>query len=110
MDFESKTKVFIEPQPWNQTVKVWLTARWGNGKRYNYTIGENGHMKATEVEDGMEPPSPLMIIPQDMLQDIVDAFTEKVPPTKRERVEAELEATKYHLEDMRKLALKDINK
>jgi hypothetical protein len=38
---------------------------------------------------------------------IVDAIVEKTPPAVKERISGELEATKYHLEDLRKLILKD---
>ena len=34
---------------------------------------------------------------------LVDAMSEQTPPTKKERAEADLEATKRHLDDMRRL-------
>jgi hypothetical protein len=37
---------------------------------------------------------------------IADAIAEKVPPTHQTSIDAELKATKYHLEDMRTLVLK----
>ena len=40
---------------------------------------------------------------QDGWQVIVDAAPETTPPTKKERVEAELDATKRHLAHMRRM-------
>ena len=56
-----------------------------------------------ELKEGAAPSEPFLRIPQDVWQLIVDAATETTPPTKKERVEAELEATKRHLDDMRHL-------
>lgn len=100
------TKVFVERMPWNDSTKIWVTSRGEDGRRFNYTIGKEGFLLATVVKEGEMAPNPLMILPFEFVDQFVDALIEKIPPVKKEVVESELNATKYHLEDMRKLVFK----
>jgi len=43
------------------------------------------------------------MLPSFAWQLLVDAITDTTPPTKKQAVEAELNATRVHLEDMRSL-------
>ena len=103
MMFEpEKWKVFIEKTPWNDSIKVWAGYRLPDGTFHNATM-ENGSMRFTGVKGGEMPADPLLVLPMDVWQMLVDATTETTPPTKREVIDSELKATKYHLEDMRRL-------
>ena len=58
------------------------------------------------IKEGVTPASPTIQIPLSIMQKLIDAFSEAQPPTKQIEVDAELKATKYHLEDLRKLVFK----
>lgn len=105
MDQEWKVKV--NEEPWADMVAIWLAKR-DMGKVYNCTVGKDGYLELTEHKPGAEPPPPLMRIPFPVKDMIISALTEAIPPVEKREVDAELKATKYHLEDMRKLALKEL--
>jgi hypothetical protein len=72
---------------------------------------EKGVIQWEEMPEGSlyDKFTPFMILPYRFpLQELIDALTNKyvLPPTKQQEIDAELKATKYHLEDMRKIALK----
>jgi len=96
-------RVFVNPRPGDWNVDVWLINRQG-ADTYNASV-EKGTITLTKLKEGASPENPFLRIHQDVWQLLIDAMAENTPPTKKERVEAELEATKYHLEDMRQLVL-----
>lgn len=102
-------KVFIEKTPADLTVKVYLIHSYGSRNSVTTIDPNTSLLKMTEFKDG-DTVLPLMTLPPQALQAISDAFVEAVPPTKQERVEAELEATKRHLEDLRRIVFKEENK
>ena len=77
-----------------------------NGKVFNVTMGKFGleeiEIKDSDVKD-YDKHRPLLVLPRELTQIFVDALIEKTPPSKKERIEGELEATKFHLADLRKL-------
>ena len=83
--------------------KVWLVFRDGIPQVASIV---NGQLQLTKIEEGKEYP-PTLDIPYDAWQAIKRAMVDEKVREKSE-VEAELGATKYHLEDMRKLALKEL--
>lgn len=103
---DEEWKVYIDKQPWNMRLKVWLVQRV-NSKVFNATIGKYGQIVMTEHKEGAVDPDCLMEVPELVWQKIVDAIADKVPPTKKEAIDAELLATKFHLEDMRRLVFKN---
>ena len=72
------------------------------GKLFTASIGKGGELIMTEVKDGMET-KPMMTLPYEAWLALSDCLSEVIPETKKEIVDAELKATKFHLEDMRKL-------
>lgn len=98
-------KVYTERVGWSDEVRVWLGVRQ-NGRFSNARVDKTGHLELTEMKEGAETPEPLMVVPTSVWQMIVDAVAEKTPPTKKEALNAELGATKFHLEDMRALVFK----
>lgn len=95
-------KVVIEREPWTDMKKVWLLRVSGNTVA-NCTIIKGGNLKLEEQEEGSLMPDPLLHISSFVLDEIVSALVKEVPPIKKEVVDAELKATKYHLEDLRNL-------
>lgn len=106
IDTQSGTwKVYTERVGWSDEVRIWLGHR-KDGKFHNARVDKTGHLELTEMKEGAETPDPLMVVPTHVWQMIVDAVAEKTPPTKKEALSAELDATKFHLEDMRALVFK----
>lgn len=100
---------FAFSQPLGDFRTLWMVKQEGL-KTWNGYL-EKGVIKWEELPEGSlwEKYTPFMVIPRRFpIQELIDALTEKgvLPPTKQAEVDAELKATKYHLEDMRKLALK----
>ena len=113
MKFNSSTigrsgnwKAVIEYEPWSDRVKIWL-AELIHDKTYVASVNKDGVIEMTEVKEGAAPEKPLLIVNGNAWEAITQALSDALPPVKQEVVDAELKATKYHLEDMRKLALKD---
>ena len=101
MQSESQYSVYVERQGWSDSTMIWLVRRDARGV-YNCTI-EKGFVVETLVKGGEQPSVPFCILPRMQVDAIVTALTEKITPPKQEAIDAELGATKYHLEDMRKL-------
>lgn len=101
-------KIFINPRPYDFNVEIWLVNKQGI-KTFNTNI-EEGRLKLLEVKEGVEDSEqkPFLIVPRDVWQILSNAISESTPPIKKEIIESELKATKYHLEDMRKLVFKGI--
>ena len=94
----------IDPVPWSDMVRVWLVCKTPKGAA-NSAI-KDGRLELTEVEGGLDNPLPLMEIPSQIWEAFAEATQETVEPIKQEIVDAELKATKYHLEDFRSLIFK----
>lgn len=84
---------------------VWIFRREGE-KHFLAHFTKQGLIEFSKIKEGEYQNDPTMRIPTLLVQDIVDAFTKEIPPTKKEAIDSELKATKYHLEDMRKIVLK----
>ena len=96
-------KIKVEDRPWNLEVAVWLVK-----KGYNPSLAhiKNGRLELTELKEGLATdPEPTFVFPLEVWTAIKDMLIDKKVRDKNE-VESELIATKYHLEDMRLLALK----
>ena len=81
------------------------------GKTYNGYLKE-GNIIWNEIDEGAnwDAHIPFMRIPHRFpIQELIDALTDKevLPTTKQAEIDSELKATKYHLEDLRKLVFKD---
>ena len=101
--------VELERDPSLRSTRVWIVGGRPDGRVDIYRMRE-GHLTPETVERGVDPWECTLLIPDKMLQALVDGLTAKVPPTKREVVEAELEATKRHLADMRAMAFQTVAK
>ena len=98
---EGSWKAFVQPSPGRDSMQVWLVKHVGN-EVYNTTIQENGELLMTHHNAG-EVTKPLMELPRTAWKEVLDAFMEYQKPTPVSVLEKEMEATKYHLEDMRTL-------
>jgi len=99
---DGQWKVFTERLGWSDMTRVWVGVRDRRGFS-NATVGKDGRLVMTLTKEGEAAAQPLLVLPTPVWQMIVDAIAQKTPPSKKEAVDAELTATKFHLEDMRHL-------
>ena len=98
--------VSVRFQPWSDRVEVWIANRREGRGTDIYHFDERGNMIASELKEGVADPGPTMIINRFIWEGIKKSIQgiEELPDKKE--VDAELKATKYHLEDLRKLVFK----
>ena len=77
-----------------------------NGKDVFLAEMEGELLKFKPLKEGVSPRKATLQIPKSIVQKLIDAFAKAQPPTKQAEVDAELKATKYHLEDLRTLVFK----
>lgn len=78
---------------------------------YVIKIVENKtYVKYTERWNEVDPSAsfiePTLKLENDIFQNFIDELSNEIKPTLQAEVDAELKATKYHLEDMRDLVFK----
>lgn len=99
---EGNWQIVVNPRPGSFEIEVWLI-NIESGKAKVANVNKDGYLELKEVKDETNPGPPFMRVPHPVWELIVNAIAEKTPPLKKEVVDAELSATKFHLEDMRKL-------
>lgn len=97
--------VVLNPSPWNDTYELWIGKVENSSKFYTATVQKDGFLELTETNAG-EVHTPTMRISRVVWEGLAQALRGVTPQVDKREVDAELKATKYHLEDMRKLALK----
>lgn len=96
-------RIEVIRKPNADAVEVYLLAT--NGLETFSHHMEKGQLVATSIKEGEDYIVPLLRVSGFVWGDIVRAITNDLPNVSREEIDAELKATKYHLEDMRKLVL-----
>lgn len=96
-------RVEVIREPWKDSVKVYLLQSFPTGT-VAYSM-EGGVLVGRSLEEGVSEISPLLAINGFMWEQVVRALTSSLPNIQKDTVDAELKATKYHLEDMRKMVL-----
>ena len=106
---EGNWQIVVNPRPGSFEIEVWLI-NVESGKARIANVMKDGSLEFREIKDG-DPlgNAPFLRVPQNVWELIVNAISEVTPPLKKEVVDAELTATKFHLEDMRKLVFKGKN-
>lgn len=94
-------EMVIQDQPWNWAVAVYLVNRGSEGVFVGRIV--KSRLTWEKIKEGSEyPEEPTLLFNRDVWQVMKESMTENHERDKH-TVEAELGATKYHLEDMRKL-------
>lgn len=96
--------VVLQRTPWADRVELWIAKRSTNGRFEVASVGKDGFLVMQELKEGADQGTPTLCIPSRAWDGLADALRGVVPQTDKKEVDAELKATKYHLEDMRKLA------
>lgn len=98
-------RCIVIQEPWNNRVKIYLF-QVANGRTMQSSI-KDGKMELREIKEGQDPEDkPLLQVSREVWQALSDTLREVIPNIEKNEVDAELKATKYHLEDMRKLIFK----
>ncbi len=100
-------KVVAEQVPYADQKRVWILQIRPNGEIFNATANGDGHLVMKLYKEGDPMPTPFMILPGPVWEQFVEAITEVQPPMKKEVVDAELKATKKHLQDFRRLVFRN---
>lgn len=102
-------KFHINRKPGWDAWEIYLTKRAGL-ELFVINVGKDGLLTEKKVKEGSTESEPFMVIPGNLWERFVNAINEDLPNVKKEVVSAELESTKYHLEDMRKLVFNKFSK
>jgi len=93
-------RVFVRDEPLFGNKSVYVSKFDGLN---SYVLNNNVWVKLSEGEDVK---TPTLRLNNEVFQQMIDSLSEQIKPTSQIEVDAELKATKYHLEDMRKLAFR----
>lgn len=103
------TKIeFMRDQGWGDFQNLWLI-KHELGKAFNGYL-EKGNISWEEVKQDYDITklTPFMRISRNFpIQELVDALTDHKKSTEQVETLSELKATRYHLEDLRKIVFKD---
>jgi hypothetical protein len=91
-------KIEVRELPWSMKVEIYLIDKDYKPSLAHY---KNGQIELTEIIEGLEQ-EPTFTLPVSLWEAMKYQMIDNKVREKNE-VEAELGATKYHLEDMRKL-------
>lgn len=96
--------VVLQHSPWSDAYELWIGKVDNNGKFYSSSVQSDGYLELKETKEG-EVHNPTLRINGRAWDGLAEALRGVTPQVDKKEVDAELKATKYHLEDMRKLAL-----
>ena len=94
--------VSVRHQPYSDLVEVWIAQQDARGTSVIH-FDKNGSMVATLLKEGAVDPEPTMKVNGWIWNGIRQAINGVEITPDKQAVDAELKATKYHLEDVRKL-------
>jgi len=97
-------RMTVFTEPWHDQVKIWLIT-YQKDKAYNVTY-KDGSMLIKAVKEGEQIQDCFMKMPYDIYEEFCKLLSLAEIPQEESVTKAELTATKYHLEDMRKLVFK----
>lgn len=96
--------VVVQHTPWADAYEMWIGKVEGS-KFYTCNVGKDGYLKMKETNEGSQTP-PTMRINGRAWGGLIRALRGVTPQVDIKEVDAELKATKYHLEDLRTLVFK----
>ena len=99
-------KVYIDYSDYGMDLKLWIVD--DKSERRKLLHYENDNWVATDIEGGAYLGKPSIHLPgrlgEEVMQAMADAFSKRGIKTDNDhKIQGTLEATKYHLEDLRKL-------
>ena len=105
MNQEVKIEVIRRPE--SDRYEIYLLERSGSGVR-NGNVGKDGGIVFKQIPEAHKEGEvkPLMSISGCFWGEFVRAISSDLPNVTKDEIDAELKATKFHLEDMRSLVFK----
>lgn len=97
-------EVIEQETPWDLRTKIYI---FDKSSKPQLAKIVNGNIELEDIKEGVQMP-PTLEIPTDVWNAIKKCMTFK-DKTSVVETSTELKATKYHLEDMRKLVFKELN-
>lgn len=98
--------VVLQQKPWSDVYEMFIGKR-ENGKLFRSTINKDGYLEMIEIKEGEMVYPPTITIPGRAWDGLAAALRGITPQIDKKEVDAELKATKYHLEDLRKLVFEE---
>jgi len=95
--------ISVRCRPYNDQVEVWFAYQRSVTTEICY-FNETGIMMMRKLDEGDLDPPPTMRINRNIWDGLRQAINGVEETPQKQSVDAELKATKYHLEDMRKIA------
>lgn len=96
--------ISVHHKPWVDGVDLYIGQRMKHGTGLlAFYFDKDGRMKGEEVKEGEIDRKPTMTMPNYVWDGFKKAMSGIEQTPERQAVELELKATKYHLEDLRKL-------
>jgi hypothetical protein len=103
--FNQNWEVFVDEKFGLLIVDIFIMTR-NLGKRSVAHFGKDGSIQLTELKEGFYPVKPTFSLPLDLWNIFKESANKHVGTLDKKEVDAELKATKYHLQDMRRLVFK----
>lgn len=96
-------EIVLQSPGWSDTKELWIgQVNKRTGEFYNATVGKDGYLVMTKGKEGQEY-IPTIRVKSRVWEGIARALQGIIPNEEEKESTSELKATKYHLEDMRKL-------
>lgn len=94
-------EIYVNNEPWTGNVEIYILVK--QGYRLMLATYEKGEIVLTEKKEGAYVAKPFIKIPKDIYYALAMVFKDVLPPIEKHAIDGELKATKFHLEDLRKL-------
>lgn len=95
--------ISVRSKPYNDQIEIWFAYQKGGLSEVCY-FNETGTMVLKKLNEGELDPPPTMQISRNIWDGLRQAINGIEETPQKQSVDAELKATKYHLEDMRIIA------
>lgn len=94
--------VRLQPQAWSDTIQIWIGKTTPTGNFLLY-FDEKGRLTEKKIKEPESDVLPTMQINRMIWDGMSRALQGVAQPPEQGHLEGELEATKYHLEDLREM-------
>ena len=96
-------RVHVEADVLGRGLRIYFVTRLGLDRALG-RVTDDGRIEFDVIPAGQTYPAPTLTVPDGMVRAFVEALIEAVArPPDQSKVEGQLEATRYHLEDLRAL-------
>lgn len=105
IDFQKGWQVHVTKGPADFNIRLYFLQTQGD-KVFIARPLDEGTWQTEELKEGLDPIKPSLVMSHFLYKALIEEVHKEPSPVK-EAVDAELTATKYHLEDLRKIVFKE---